>query len=200
MELLLATRNKNKIIEMSAFLKRLGLKIRTLEDFPDAPDVVEDGKSFEENAVKKALACAKYTGLLTLADDSGLMVDALSGAPGVNSHRFAGPKATDFENNMKLLDQMKNLDASRRTAKFVCCIAVANKDRIIRTVTGKCDGIILTEPRGREGFGYDPLFMKADYKKTFAELSLEIKNRISHRAMALEKASLAIESHLLTLL
>lgn len=199
MELLLATRNKNKIIEMSAFLKRLGLKIRSLEDFPDAPNIVEDGKTFEENAAKKALACAKHTGLLTLADDSGLIVDALNGAPGVNSHRYAGANATDFENNMKLLDQMKNVDESRRTAKFICCIALADKKGLIRTVTGKCDGVILTEPRGREGFGYDPLFMKTDYKMTFAELSLEIKNRISHRAMALEKASLAIETYLLSL-
>lgn len=197
MELLLATRNKNKIIEMTAFLKKLGLKIRSLEDFPDVPDVVEDGKTFEENAAKKAVACAKHTGMLTLADDSGLMVDALRGAPGVKSHRYAGPNATDFENNMKLLDEMKNVAFNDRTAQFICCIAIANSNGLIRTVTGKCEGIILTEPRGREGFGYDPLFMKSDYKKTFAELSLEIKNRISHRAAALEKAVLAIESYLL---
>lgn len=197
MELLLATRNKNKIIEMSASLKKLGLKIRSLEDFPDVPEVVEDGKTFEENAVKKAVACAKHTGLLTLADDSGLMVDALQGAPGVKSHRYAGPNATDFENNTKLLDELKNVAFNDRTAQFVCCIAIANNNGLIRTVTGKCEGIILTEPRGREGFGYDPLFMKSDYQKTFAELPLEIKNRISHRAMALEKAVLAIESYLL---
>jgi XTP/dITP diphosphohydrolase len=199
MELLLATRNKNKIIEMTAFLKGLKLRIRSLEDFRDAPNVVEDGKTFEENAAKKALAYAKHTGLLTLADDSGLMVDALRGAPGVNSHRYAGPNATDFENNMKLLDELKDIDDSHRTAKFVCCIALAYENRLIRTVTGKCDGVIITEPRGREGFGYDPLFMKTDYKMTFAEMSLEIKNRISHRAMALEKAMLAIESYLLSL-
>jgi XTP/dITP diphosphohydrolase len=180
-------------------LKRLKLRIRTLDDFLDMPDVVEDGKTFEDNAVKKALACAKHTGLLTLADDSGLMVDALRGAPGVNSHRYAGPNATDFENNMKLLDELKNVEDSQRTARFICCIAIAVNNRIIRSVTGKCDGVILNEPRGREGFGYDPLFMKTDYKMTFAEMSLEIKNRISHRAMALEKASLAIETYLLSL-
>ncbi len=198
MEILLATKNKNKVHELSTFLGSLTLRIRSLEDFPDIQDVREDGNTFEENAIKKAVHYAKHTGLFTLADDSGLVVDALGGAPGVRSARYAGENATDFENNMKLLEEMKNIEYERRTAAFVCCIAIADKKVLVRTVTGRCDGRILIEPRGRKGFGYDPLFLKLEYNKTFAELPLELKNRISHRAAALEKASLAIEGYLMS--
>ncbi len=199
MEFLLATRNKNKIREIVECLKSLTIVVRSLQDFPDAPDVKEDGSTFEENAVKKAVERAKYTGLLTLADDSGLVVDALGGAPGVRSSRYAGENATDFQNNTKLLEAMKDVVYTDRRAAFVCCMALADTNGLIRTVTGRCDGEILTAPRGRRGFGYDPLFVKLEYNKTFAELPLELKNRISHRAMALEKALLAIEAYLFSL-
>jgi len=198
MDLLLATRNRNKVHEFSHMLESLTLAIRTLDDFPDAPEVIEDGGTFEANAVKKAVTLAKHTGLLTLADDSGLMVDALGGEPGVRSSRYAGENPTDFENNTKLLEQMKNVEDDRRHATFVCCIALADKNGVIRTVTGRCEGQILEDARGREGFGYDPLFAKGGYNLSFAEMSLEIKNRVSHRAMALEKALLALESYLMS--
>ena len=199
MEVLIATRNKNKVREIVGLLKQLTLTILSLDDFPDIPVVEEDGDTFEANAVKKATEYAKHTGLFTLADDSGLLVDALGGAPGVRSARYAGENATDFENNAKLLEELKNVDEGGRTATFICCIALADKKGLIRTVTGKCDGEILTMPQGRGGFGYDPLFKKLDYSKTFAKLPLELKNRISHRGMALEKALLAIERYLLTM-
>ncbi len=199
MELLLATRNKNKVNEIRLFFNSLDLTMLSLDDFPEAPAVVEDGETFEENAVKKAVELAGYTGVLTLADDSGLVVDALVGEPGVMSSRYAGEDATDHQNNQKLLDEMKNVPGDRRSATFVCCIAVADKNGLIRAVEGKCNGLILTELRGREGFGYDPLFVKHDYNKSFAELPMELKNRISHRASALDKAQLVIESHLLGL-
>jgi XTP/dITP diphosphohydrolase len=199
MEFLLATRNKNKVHEIIEYLKSLTLVVRSLQDFPDAPQVREDGSTFEQNAVKKAVECASYTGLLTLADDSGLAVDALDGAPGVRSARYAGENATDFRNNMKLLEEMKDVGSGGRTATFICCMALADRNGLIRTVTGKCEGEILTAPRGQGGFGYDPLFVKHDYNRTFAELPLELKNRVSHRAMALEKAYLAIEGYLMSL-
>jgi len=196
MEIVIATRNNNKAKELKQLLNDLNMEVLTLSEFPDIPPVKEDGWTFEENAVKKATAIANLTGKLTLADDSGLEVDSLEGSPGVFSARYAGENATDNENNQKLLKKLDGI--TNRTARFTCCVALADKNGLITTVTGSCQGQIIHECRGYNGFGYDPLFIKDDYSKTFAELSPDIKNRISHRALALEKAKLSIEKYLLT--
>jgi XTP/dITP diphosphohydrolase len=198
MELLVATRNRGKVLELGALLKGTTVRLCSYRDFRDLPEVEEDGATFAENATKKAVTLAAHTGLLTIADDSGLEVDALGGRPGVMSARYAGPDATDKENNEKLLAELRGVPEGRRAARFRCAIAIANPEGLIAVVEGVCEGRIAPEERGTEGFGYDPLFMKADLVKTFAELSLELKNRVSHRALALEKALLVIEDYLLT--
>lgn len=198
MELFVATRNRNKVRELQALLGDTRLTPCSYRDFRDLPEVVEDGRTFEENATKKAVTLAKHTGLLTIADDSGLEVDALDGRPGVMSARYAGPNATDKENNEKLLAELRNVPEARRTARFRCAIALADPAGLIAAVEGVCEGRIAAEEHGTEGFGYDPLFIKDSSVKTFAELPLEVKNRVSHRALALEKALLVIENYLLT--
>ncbi len=197
MELFVATRNRNKVRELEALLKDTMLTLCSYRDFKDLPEVPEEGKTFRENAAAKAVTLAKRTRLLTIADDSGLEVDALDGRPGVMSARYAGPDATDKENNEKLLAELEGVPDARRTARFRCAIALATPEKLIAVVEGVCEGLITTEERGTEGFGYDPLFIKKDYAKTFAELSLELKNRVSHRALALEKALMAIEDYLM---
>lgn len=192
-ELVLATNNKNKIKEIKQILKGLQIRFYTFEDFENIENVIEDGNTFEENAVKKAREIAKQTGKLTLADDSGIEVYVLNNEPGVRSSRYAGENATDMENMMKLLDRMKGFPPERRGARFVCVIALADKENLIGTVTGSCEGIVLNEPRGGGGFGYDPVFAKLEYGKSFAELDLQVKNRISHRANAIEKIRLILE-------
>jgi XTP/dITP diphosphohydrolase len=198
MQLFIATRNRNKIRELEALLRDTELVLVSYRDFKDLPDVPEHGQTFRENATAKATALAKATGLLTIADDSGLEVDALDGRPGVLSARYAGPDATDKENNEKLLAELQGVPEGRRTARFRCAIALATADRLVAVVEGTCEGRIGLEERGREGFGYDPLFVKDGHVKTFAELPLEVKNRVSHRALALEKALMAIEEYLMT--
>jgi XTP/dITP diphosphohydrolase len=198
MELFVATRNRNKVRELQALLAHTKLTLCSYRDFRDLPEIEEDGRTFDENATKKAVTLAKHTGLLTIADDSGLEVDALDGRPGVMSARYAGPEATDRENNEKLLAELRNVPEGRRTARFRCAIALANPAGLIAVVEGVCEGRITTEERGSEGFGYDPLFVKEDSVKTFAELPLELKNRVSHRALALERALLVIEDYLMT--
>ncbi len=197
MKIFIATRNKNKIKELKTCLEGLNIDILSYDDIENLPEIVEDDKSFEENAVKKATTLARATGILTIADDSGLIVDALDGRPGVLSSRYAGENATDKENNEKLLDELKDVSEENRTARFVCSIAIADPDGLIKVVEGICEGHIAAEERGNEGFGYDPLFIKNEYNKTFAELGLNIKNRISHRALALEKAVLVIENYMI---
>ena len=191
LKLILATKNQGKIEEMRTILKesdiRSGLEMHTLFCYPDIPDIIEDGNTFEENARKKAVTVSKYTGLITIADDSGLEVDALAGAPGVYSARFAGEGATDSENIKKLLSLLSDVPSEKRTARFVCVIALALAGGEIRTVRGECSGIIGTRERGTSGFGYDPVFIVPEYGKTFAELGGDIKNKISHRAIALNR-------------
>ncbi len=198
MELLVATRNRNKIREIEALLADTELKVRSYRDFPGAPEVPETGQTFAENATTKAVTLARHTGLLTIADDSGLEVDALDGRPGVMSARYAGPNATDAENNEKLLGELEGVPEPQRTARFRCAIALATPEGLIGVAEGVCDGRIAAEPRGNEGFGYDPIFVKDDMVKTFAELPLEIKNRVSHRGRALEKALMVLEDYLMT--
>jgi len=191
LKLILATKNQGKIEEMRTILKesdiRGGLEIHTLFCYPDIPDITEDGTTFEENAKKKALTVSKFTGLIAIADDSGLEVDALAGAPGVYSARFAGEGATDSENIKKLLGLLSDVPSEKRTARFVCVIAIALAGGEIQTVLGECSGIIGTRERGTSGFGYDPVFVVPEYGETFAELGGDIKNKISHRAIALNR-------------
>lgn len=188
MEIVLATNNFDKVKEIKRILHGLKIKILTLKDFPGLPEVREDGKTLRENAVKKAVQIARRTGKIALADDSGLEVKALGGKPGVHSSRFAGPGCTYNDNNRKLLRLMRGVPLPKRNARFVCMIAIAMSDGKARTVTGICKGKITPEIRGKQGFGYDPVFIPAGFKKTFAEMGLRIKNKISHRAEALIKA------------
>jgi len=194
--ILLASRNRQKLRELAACLQGLDADLITLDAVPDAPLVEEDGTTFKENAVKKATEIARATGMLTVADDSGLVVDALGEAPGVRSSRYAGENATDRENNEKLLREMSHVPEELRRARFVCAAALASPDGLIGVVEGGCEGSITLEEKGEHGFGYDPLFKKAGYNKTFAELTPDIKNRVSHRFLAMQKAGILIESYL----
>jgi len=180
----LATRNRDKIKEITKILGGLKVEISSALDFPGLDDVEEDGTTLEENAAKKALVVNKFTNQLAIADDSGLEVDALEGRPGVYSSRFAGKDATYDDNNKKLLELMEYLPPKNRTARFVCIVAIADKGKVKKIIKGTCEGIIAFEPKGKTGFGYDPLFIILQYNKTFAELGPEIKNKISHRAKA----------------
>ena len=185
--LLLATRNEGKKMELQEMLNDIGISVINLHDIPPLPEVVEDGKTFKENAEKKAYETAKATGYWCLADDSGLVVDALNGQPGIYSARFAGPEASDENNNHKLLDLMKGIDESKRTARFVCCMALSTPEGETLVVEDYCEGIILRQPVGEQGFGYDPLFMPQGYNQSMAQLSRQGKNLISHRGKALNK-------------
>lgn len=196
LEIVLSSRNKEKKRELKALLKGLDSKVLDLNDFPAAPKVRETGKTFEANARLKALAIAKFTGRLTIADDSGLMVDALGGRPGVRSARFAGEDATYKENNLKLLKLLKAVPAQKRKARFVSVVALADPGGIVATARGECKGRITLEPKGKNGFGYDPVFFSPKFKKTFAQLNPSQKNSVSHRGRALKKARAVILNYL----
>ena len=187
-ELVLATRNHNKVIELVALLGDQGITIRTLDEFPDAPDVVEDGDTCEANAVKKARAIAKFTGLPAVADDTGLEVDALGGRPGVYAARYAGEDATYEDNCRKLLQELTGVPRERRTAPFLPVAAIALPSGGIRVAQGTLDGVIAEEASGTLGFGYDPVFLIPELGKTLAQLSADQKNTISHRAKAFTQA------------
>ncbi|MDI6775258.1 MAG: XTP/dITP diphosphatase [Verrucomicrobiota bacterium] len=186
MKLLIATRNKHKLREIREIFSIATLQIVSALDFPWIPDVVEDGDTLEANAIKKASTLAKATGLWTLADDSGLEVEALGGAPGVYSARYAGESVDYAANNRKLLRNLEGV--VERRAQFRCAIALAAPDGRARVVEGSCAGLIIRETRGANGFGYDPVFVPDGYAETFAETEAELKNRISHRGRALEAA------------
>jgi XTP/dITP diphosphohydrolase len=188
---LLATKNKGKLAELEAVLGDQGVEFTTLADFEDLPDVVEDGRTFAENALKKAAHFSSLTGMQTIADDSGLAVDALDGEPGVHSARYA---PSDAERIDRLLRELSIVEAPEdRAARFVCAICLfLSPDRQIE-VEASVSGVITDLPRGNKGFGYDPIFFYPPMKKTFAELSREEKNRVSHRARALEKLKGAME-------
>jgi len=194
MKLLIATKNVHKALEIKAILKQLGsLDIFTLSDFPNYVPPEETGSTFEENAILKATHAAKELNMLTLADDSGLVVPALDGRPGVYSARYAGDHASSADNLKKLIGELKTLPEEKRFGAFECVMALADPDRLIRCCRAQCDGRLLTTPRGAQGFGYDPIFIKYDYNKTLAELKPELKNRISHRRKALDKVLLALD-------
>lgn len=192
MDIVLATRNRKKAEELRRILDGLGVTILTVADFPSCPEVVEDSDTFEGNAVKKAVAAAGCTNLPALADDSGLEVDALNGAPGVRSARYAGEGADDAANTAKLLQELESVPEGARGARFVCCIALAlpdapqHKARVV-TFTGAAEGRIGREARGGRGFGYDPVFYPRGEERTFAEMSSEEKDALSHRRKALDQ-------------
>jgi XTP/dITP diphosphohydrolase len=187
-ELVLATRNRHKREELAAILGGLDITIHTLDEFPDAPEVVEDGATCEANAIKKAQAIAGFTGLPAVADDTGLEVDALGGRPGVYAARYAGEDATYEDNCRKLLLELTGVPRERRTARFLTVAAIALPSDGIRVAQGILEGEIAGEASGTLGFGYDPVFLIPELGKTLAELSADQKNAISHRAKAFTQA------------
>lgn len=193
--LIIASNNVHKIRECKSILSQFPhLDILTLLDFPDYVAPEETGQTFEENAIIKATHAAKTLNHWALADDSGLVVPALKGAPGVYSARYAGKEATDMDNRKKLIAAMKDFDTPDRHAYFECVIALSSPEGLKKCAHGSCEGEIVDREKGGGGFGYDPLFMKHEYSKTFAELEESIKNRISHRRKALDKILLSLET------
>jgi XTP/dITP diphosphohydrolase len=186
--LVLGTRNRKKCQEIAEILGGRGLELRDLSAFPNAPVVVEDGATFEANARKKAAEMAKALGQWVLGEDSGLVVPALGGQPGVYSARYAGKQGDDEANNERLLAELADMADDKRAAYYVCTAALADAKGEVRTVVeGRCHGVILRERRGGGGFGYDPLFLIPEYHRTFGELSARVKHALSHRARALAK-------------
>lgn len=196
MDIVVASRNPGKIAELKKLLDHLSVNVLSFDDVIDIPEVIEDGDTYEENALKKARAVYEATGKIALADDSGLEVDALRGAPGVHSARFGGEGITDHERSMKLLEQLRDVPDEERGATFQCRLAIVGPGGMEKVVSGSCRGVIIEEPRGGSGFGYDPIFLPFEYSHTFAELSPEIKNKISHRGRALEKAALFLDGYI----
>lgn len=184
--IVLATKNQGKLKELQKATEDMAVKILSLSDFPGCPDCPETGDTFEENACQKALFYEDYTSLPCLADDSGLEVSALKGAPGVFSARYAGENATDSHNNEKLVEELRDVPYDERDGKYRCVLAYAEHGKIAATFEGTCDGEILLAPQGESGFGYDPYFYIESLKKTVAEITIEEKQKISHRGKAFE--------------
>lgn len=183
--IIIATGNKNKLEQFrELFLKHLNLDVKGLKDFQDLPDIMEDQDTFEGNAIKKAETISQHLNAPVVSDDSGLVVPALNGKPGVYSARYAGEKATDEENNRKLMKEMESIPQEKRQAYYVCAMALAVPGEKAKIVQGKCHGEIIREPRGNQGFGYDPLFYVPSLQKTMAELGNQQKFAISHRGEA----------------
>ena len=188
MKIVLATRNRKKIAEMQRMFAGCDISFHTLDAFPGCPEVIEDGKTFRQNAAKKAATVARYTGCPSLADDSGLEVDALGREPGVYSARYAGKNADDAGNVKKILKEMRNIkDQTKRSARFVCCIVLALPDGRQKTFTGYVKGNITEKPQGHNGFGYDPIFSPLGHSRTFAEMADSEKDALSHRGRAMKK-------------
>jgi XTP/dITP diphosphohydrolase len=196
MQLLVATRNKHKLKELRELLKDLPLEVVPATDIRGLPEVVEDGATVRDNAAKKAVETAAAAKMLTIADDTGLEVDELNGAPGVRSARFAGEKATYHENNKELLRHLDGVPLDKRTARFRCVMAIADEKGLYDCAESICNGTIIEAERGGGGFGYDPLFIANGQTKTFAEISPDVKNRISHRAKAMQKAWAVLSRYL----
>jgi XTP/dITP diphosphohydrolase len=185
---ILATRNPGKVREIVAIYAPLELELRPLADYSEIPQMREEGTTYADNAAAKARAAALRVGLVALADDSGIEVDALGGAPGVHSARFLGASASDSERNARILFLLEGVPEERRTARYRAAVAVARPDGTVRVFDGVCEGQVAVAPRGTAGFGYDPIFMPEGAQQTIAEIPLEVKNRISHRARALRAA------------
>ncbi len=197
MKILIASANPDKRAEMEQMLRGLPVELVSLADFPDAPEVQETGETFAQNAARKAVETALYSGLHAVADDSGLCVDVLDGAPGVESARYAGPRGTYRDVCKKLLRVMRYVPDGRRTARFECHIAFADPEGDVRlTARGVCEGTITRQMRGGRGFGYDPVFLYPPAGKTFAQMVPEEKNKLSHRARAIEEFRRKLEEFL----
>lgn len=196
MKLVLATNNPHKIQEITAILEGLDVEVITKDSYPDFPEIEETGATLEENAILKAKGIYEFTGLPSMADDSGLEVDALKGHPGVSSARYAGPGCTFADNNAKLLRVLDGVPDDKRTARFRCVIAICFENGSTRLAEGRIDGIITRDLRGRQGFGYDPVFLIPHLGLTFAEMPPEQKNSMSHRGRAVRAAREVIEDYL----
>lgn len=194
-ELIVATRNAKKLTEIRDLLKDCDFKITSLADYKDLPEIIEDGKTFAANAIKKAVTIALYTKKLVMGEDSGLEVRALGNKPGVYSARFAGEDANDRMNNRKLLKSLEGIPLRKRQARYRCFVALADGEKIIDVVNGGCGGIIALSQKGSNGFGYDPLFLIPRFNKTFGELDPAIKAKISHRSRALKKFRQVIQKY-----
>lgn len=192
MKIILATKNKGKIKDFKKLTENMNIEIITFLDNIDLPDVVENGTTFEENSIKKALEIAKYTNTITVADDSGLCVDCLNGNPGVYSSRYASENATDDENINKLLDTLKNVPQKDRKAHFVSVVTIAYPNGETKSFRGEVHGEILFEKRGNNGFGYNPIFYSYELEKTFGEAEMEERVQVSHRARAFNKLKIEI--------
>ncbi|WP_066257988.1 XTP/dITP diphosphatase [Neobacillus drentensis] len=193
-EVIIATKNPGKAKEFEHIFSARGIEVRTLLDFPEIPDVEETGLTFEENALLKAEAISQALGKMVIGDDSGLIVDALEGRPGIYSARYAGEPKNDQNNTDKVLSELKGLPEEKRSARFYCALAVAIPGQEPMTVSGTCEGRILEERRGTNGFGYDPVFYVPEKGVAMAELSSDEKNKISHRANALKKLDVVLDS------
>jgi len=185
-EVIIATKNSGKAKEFERIFRAKGLQVKTLLDFPEIEDVEETGTTFEENAKIKSETISNLLGKMVIADDSGLEVDALEGRPGVYSARYAGPQKNDEDNIDKVLEELKDVPENERTARFRCVLAVSQPGKKTVTFAGACEGLILTERKGTNGFGYDPIFFVEKKGKSMAELAPEEKNKISHRALAIK--------------
>ncbi len=185
--IIIATKNEGKAKEFIEIFHSYGYEVKTLLDFPEIPDIPETGETFKENALQKATAISEKFNTIVLADDSGLEVDALNGRPGIYSARFAGEHGNDEKNNEKLLNELKDIPTEERTANFHCSLVLVGPNRTPLHVVGEVDGLILEELLGTHGFGYDPLFYLPELKQSMAELTQEQKNKISHRAQAIEQ-------------
>jgi XTP/dITP diphosphohydrolase len=188
MTLVVATKNDKKLHELKRYLKSARARIVSLKEYSDAPRIVENGRTFKENAAKKAVTISRFVKGLAIADDSGLCVTALKDAPGIRSARFAGSAKNDKANNRKVLRLLEKVPLRKRQARFVCAVAIAENGRVVKLLEEDCKGVIAFESKGRHGFGYDPLFLIPKYKRTFGQLGLKVKDRMSHRSKALKKA------------
>ncbi|MBF0622979.1 MAG: XTP/dITP diphosphatase [Magnetococcales bacterium] len=201
MKIVLATGNKKKVEEIQRIVGGLSMEVDTLGSYPDFPEVVEDGDTFQANADKKALEVARYTGQLALADDSGLVVDALDGAPGVYSARYAGPNASDQDNSDKLLSALTDVPMEQRTGRFMCVLSLATPDGKVKRFEGKVEGRISLKPTGNNGFGYDPVFVPVtddpNHSRSFAEMDASEKDSMSHRGRALAAFAQSLKAGLL---
>lgn len=195
-DIIIATKNAKKLHELRRYLKGVKATAHSLKDLGKTPRIIENGDTFKKNAVKKAVTISRFIGGIALADDSGLAVDILGGQPGVKSARFAGPHKGDHDNNLKLLRLLEGVPLRERKARFVCAVAIADGGKVVRLIEEDCKGLIAFSIRGRHGFGYDPLFLIPKYNKTFGELGLKAKDKMSHRSKALKKARAFLRKYL----
>jgi XTP/dITP diphosphohydrolase len=195
-QLVVATRNAKKLRELKRYLRSVRADVVSLADFGRAPRIIENGRTFGENAAKKAIVVSGFVKGLAIADDSGLCVEALDGAPGVRSSRFAGPSKSDRANTRKVLSLIDGVPLKKRRARFVCAVAIADNGRVVKLIEEDCRGLIAFEERGRHGFGYDPIFLIPGYGRTFGQLGLKVKDRMSHRSKAMKKARVFLRKYL----